>query len=295
LKIDVAPLVPKLRKNRTFHTNYIRHTQEEAATLREIIESERLLNLLNTSLDYAFTKPVKRKFWQPTRKMFTTIGHRWKPTRRTFSLVGNVCPLTRIATTTIVPPRKPIPIASNTDKPVITLLYSRKSKVAKKVPVSNSTINKSLVANKMKPNNSWGSSSSNVPSSLIECRLFTLFSGIWTPAAQSIRPEIALSSSTMYRNFLARLNSKMIMWRTRRIVKTIHVDFDELTEMASKQSSSGSALHEMTLATISSGLVQKSSSSTPFLPRSRNVWDLLFQPMFDELLNPPPSVDHQAA
>nr|GFC75544.1 hypothetical protein [Tanacetum cinerariifolium] len=83
--------------------------------------------------------------------------------------------------------------------------------------------------------------------------------------------------------------------RTRRIVKTIHVDFDELTEMASKQSSSGSALHEMTLATISSGLVQKSSSSTPFLPRSRNVWDLLFQPMFDELLNPPPSVDHQAA
>nr|GFD29049.1 hypothetical protein [Tanacetum cinerariifolium] len=26
----------------------------------------------------------------------------------------------------------------------------------------------------------------------------------------------------------------------------------------------------------------------------RNDWDLLFQPMFDELLNPPPSVDHQA-
>nr|GFD53170.1 hypothetical protein [Tanacetum cinerariifolium] len=26
---------------------------------------------------------------------------------------------------------------------------------------------------------------------------------------------------------------------------------------------------------------------------SRNDWDLLFQPMFDELLNPPPSVDHQ--
>nr|GFD10088.1 hypothetical protein [Tanacetum cinerariifolium] len=28
---------------------------------------------------------------------------------------------------------------------------------------------------------------------------------------------------------------------------------------------------------------------------SRNDWDLLFQPMFNELLNPPPSVDHQAA
>nr|GFA81218.1 hypothetical protein [Tanacetum cinerariifolium] len=60
--------------------------------------------------------------------------------------------------------------------------------------------------------------------------------------------------------------------RTRRIIETIHVDFDELTVMAFEQSSSGPALHEMTLATISSRL------------------DLLFQPLFDELLTPPPSV-----
>nr|GEZ07939.1 retrovirus-related Pol polyprotein from transposon TNT 1-94 [Tanacetum cinerariifolium] len=54
-KVDVAPLVLKLRKNRTAHTDYIRHTQEEAATLRKIIESERLLSPLNTSLDYAYS------------------------------------------------------------------------------------------------------------------------------------------------------------------------------------------------------------------------------------------------
>nr|GEW58901.1 retrovirus-related Pol polyprotein from transposon TNT 1-94 [Tanacetum cinerariifolium] len=59
-------------------------------------------------------------------------------------------------------------------------------------------------------------------------------------------------------------------------------------------SSSGPVLNEMTPETISSGLVQKSSSSTPFVPPLRKDWDLLFQPMFDELLNPPPSVDHQA-
>nr|GFA44267.1 integrase, catalytic region, zinc finger, CCHC-type, peptidase aspartic, catalytic [Tanacetum cinerariifolium] len=83
--------------------------------------------------------------------------------------------------------------------------------------------------------------------------------------------------------------------RTRRIVETIHVDLDELTAMASEQSSSGPALQEMTPGTISSGLVQKSSSSTSYVPPSRNDWDLLFQPLFDELLNPPPSVDNQAA
>nr|GEX20043.1 retrovirus-related Pol polyprotein from transposon TNT 1-94 [Tanacetum cinerariifolium] len=38
--------------------------------------------------------------------------------------------------------------------------------------------------------------------------------------------------------------------RTKRIVKTIHVDFDELTAMASEQSSLGPTLHEMTPATI---------------------------------------------
>nr|GEX57449.1 hypothetical protein [Tanacetum cinerariifolium] len=265
LKIEVAPLAPKLRKNRTAHTDYIRHTLKEVATLREIVKSERLINPLNTSLDYAckYTKwiqelllilqqtcpyitdlgtklvavtpknknkqspdntkknrirqtqrkakknkledhlstvtsslnkksvvdtnatssvtnsmlnmnsdlkcvlcnrclfsdnhdacvvdyiisvnaiiksksvktPVKRKFWQPIGNVFKTVRHIWKPTGRTFTLVGNVCPLTKIATTTIVPPREPIIIVDSTDKPVVTLLYSRKPKAAhKKVP-----------------------------------------------------------------------------------------------------------------------------------------------------------------
>nr|GFB95692.1 retrovirus-related Pol polyprotein from transposon TNT 1-94 [Tanacetum cinerariifolium] len=82
--------------------------------------------------------------------------------------------------------------------------------------------------------------------------------------------------------------------RTRRIVETIHVDFDELTAMASEQSSLGPVLNEMTPGTISSGLVRTSSPSTSYVPPSRNEWDLLFQPMFDELLNPPPSVVNQA-
>nr|GEY56895.1 hypothetical protein [Tanacetum cinerariifolium] len=293
LKMDVAPLAPKLRNNRTAHTDYLRHTQEETATLREIVESERLLNPFNTSLDYAckYTKriqelliilqqtcpcitdlgtklmdvtpknndkkirltkyipssgntivkttsstnivsntlvlsstgvnllfsasgsqpqgntkndriqqapskakqnklkdhhrtvrpslnkkksvvdtksissvtnsklnvnadlkcatcngclfsdnhdscvlayinyvnaslksksekkPVNRKILQPT-----AVGHIWKPIGWTFTLVENVCPLTRIATTAIVPLREPIPIASNIDKTVVTLV-----------------------------------------------------------------------------------------------------------------------------------------------------------------------------
>nr|GFA91928.1 retrovirus-related Pol polyprotein from transposon TNT 1-94 [Tanacetum cinerariifolium] len=50
--------------------------------------------------------------------------------------------------------------------------------------------------------------------------------------------------------------------RTRRIVETIHVDFDELTAMASEQCSLGFALNEMTPGIISSGLVPTTSPST---------------------------------
>ncbi|GKF44420.1 hypothetical protein Tco_0130972, partial [Tanacetum coccineum] len=63
--------------------------------------------------------------------------------------------------------------------------------------------------------------------------------------------------------------------------------------MVSEHSSSRPALHDMTHVTISSGLVPNPPPSTPFIPPSRSDWDLLFQPMFDESLNPPPYVDLQ--
>ncbi|GJV63081.1 putative ribonuclease H-like domain-containing protein [Tanacetum coccineum] len=78
--------------------------------------------------------------------------------------------------------------------------------------------------------------------------------------------------------------------RTRKIIETINVDFDELTAMASEQISLEPALHEMTLATPSSGLVLNPPSPAPFVPPSRNEWDLVFQPVFDEFFSPPASV-----
>ncbi|GJS81676.1 integrase, catalytic region, zinc finger, CCHC-type containing protein [Tanacetum coccineum] len=72
------------------------------------------------------------------------------------------------------------------------------------------------------------------------------------------------------------------------------IDFDELTMMASEHSSSGPTLHEMTPAIISLGLMPNPPPSTPFVPPSRTDWDILFQPMFDELLTLPPSFDYPA-
>nr|GEZ98942.1 retrovirus-related Pol polyprotein from transposon TNT 1-94 [Tanacetum cinerariifolium] len=618
LKIDVAQLVPKLRKNRTAHTDYIRHTQEEAATLREIVESERLISLLNTSLVYAWTKlvavtpknknnqirytmhvtkserttvttppstnlasntpvfsstgvnlvssasgslsqdntkhnriqrtqkkakknkiedhlrtvksslnkesvvdskatssvinyvtnvnfdlkcasyngcllsdnhavcvveyinsvntskksksvntPVKRKVWKTTRKVFKSVGHIWKPTGRIFTLVGNVCPLTRIATPTIVPPRERIPIVNSTDKPVVTLKFLGTVKfgndhVAKIMGygdyhIRNVTIswvyyveglghnlffvgqfcdsdlevafrqhtcfirnldvvdlltgvkpstsasgsqpsgNTKKDKNQRPPHNtqknkveahprtaksslknknyngtefinhtlrdyyeevgiSHETSVARSPqqNGVVERRNRTLIEAactmliyaqapffLWAEAMATVCftqnrsiirlrhgktsyeflhnriPDLsffyvfgALCYPTNDSKNLGKLQPKADIGifigyaltkkafriynrRTRRIVETIHVDFDELTAMAFEHLSSGPALNEMTPRTTSSGLVPTSSPSTSYVPPSRNDWDLLFQPMFDELLNPPPSVVNQ--
>nr|GEW71564.1 retrovirus-related Pol polyprotein from transposon TNT 1-94 [Tanacetum cinerariifolium] len=60
--------------------------------------------------------------------------------------------------------------------------------------------------------------------------------------------------------------------------------------MASEHSSLEPALHEMTPATPSSGLVPNPPPLAPFVPPSRHEWYLVFGPVFDELFSPPASV-----
>nr|GFA89516.1 pyruvate, phosphate dikinase regulatory protein, chloroplastic [Tanacetum cinerariifolium] len=80
LKVDVAPLAPKLRNNRTVHSDYLKHTQEETASLREIVEHERSLNPLNTSLDYAckYTKQIQELLIiiRQTRPCINDLGNK---------------------------------------------------------------------------------------------------------------------------------------------------------------------------------------------------------------------------
>nr|GFB93540.1 hypothetical protein [Tanacetum cinerariifolium] len=51
LQVDVVPLIPRLRKNRAAHIDYLKHTLEEAATLKELVESNRLLRVALASSD----------------------------------------------------------------------------------------------------------------------------------------------------------------------------------------------------------------------------------------------------
>ncbi|GJV35676.1 retrovirus-related pol polyprotein from transposon TNT 1-94 [Tanacetum coccineum] len=76
--------------------------------------------------------------------------------------------------------------------------------------------------------------------------------------------------------------------RTRRIKETIHVQFNELTEqMALVQLSIGPTPTFLTPRQISSGLVPNPSPATPYVPPTNKELEILFQPMFDEYMEPP--------
>ncbi|GJU91973.1 retrovirus-related pol polyprotein from transposon TNT 1-94 [Tanacetum coccineum] len=74
--------------------------------------------------------------------------------------------------------------------------------------------------------------------------------------------------------------------RTIQIMETMNVQFDELTQMASIQHGSRPELNGLTFRHISSGLVLNQAASTSAKPPTKNDWDLLFQPMFDEYFKP---------
>nr|GEV37450.1 hypothetical protein [Tanacetum cinerariifolium] len=334
-------------------------------------------------------KPLKRKDWKPTRKVFTNIGYKCRPTSKTFTIVGNACPLTRITITAKVPLRKPIALESNTLKPMASktkswLWHQRLSHL--NFGVINHLARQGLVQGlpKLKSKRdhlcsacAMGKSKkkSHKPKSedTNQEKLYLLYMDLcgpmrveivnekkciliivddysrftWVKCLKSkdealdfiikflkmiqVRLKVGISHETSVarspqqngvverrnrtineavRTMLIYAQAPLFLWaeavatacytqnhsivrlrygekpyellhgklpdlsflykafqiynrRTRRIIKTVHVNFDELTAMASEQSSSGRALHEMNPATISSGLVPKPTSSTP--------------------------------
>nr|GEU37542.1 hypothetical protein [Tanacetum cinerariifolium] len=231
LKVDVAELAPKLRNNRTVHSDYLKHTQEETVTLREIVKLGRSLNLLNTSLDYAYRKVLVRglpklKFEQDHLCSACAMGKSKKKSHKPKSRDTNQEKLYLLH----IDLCGPMSVESvNIKKYILVIVndYSRFTWVnclRSKDEAPDFIINENLGKLQSKAN-------------------IGIFIG-YAPTKKAFR---------IYNRL------------TRRIIETIHVDFDEMTAMASEESSSGPSLHEMTPIIISLGLMPNLTSSTLFL------------------------------
>nr|GEV32560.1 hypothetical protein [Tanacetum cinerariifolium] len=329
LTVDVAPLAPKLQNNKTAHSNYIRHTQEQTAILSEIVEQETSLNFLNNSLDYVYIasvlhsklnvnsnlkcvtcngclfydnhdsyvlefinnvnarvksksvkKTLKRKVWKPTGKVFTNIRYIWRPTCRTFIIVGNVCPLTRITTTAEVLLRKPIPLESDIPKPVVMVIIRLGMLRSRGFNSWKDLARQGLV---------WG-----LPKLKFEKDHLCSACAVGKSKKKSHKPKSENTNQEelylLHMDLCGPMRVESV--NGKKYILVIVDDYSRFTWV--KCLSSGPALHEMTPATINSGLVPNPTSLTPFVPPSRTDWGMLFQLMFDELLTPPPIVDHPA-
>ncbi|GJZ43178.1 retrovirus-related pol polyprotein from transposon TNT 1-94 [Tanacetum coccineum] len=192
------------------------------------------------------------------------------------------------------------PLKETTSKSVTTpnpeiKIYRRKTKVAKSVDLSSEpkevtktcyTQNRSLIYKRH----------NKTPYELLhnkkpDLSYLHVFGALCYPTNDSedlgkVKPkadiEILFSYAPTKKAY--RINNK----RTRLIIATIYVDFDEPTKMASEQFNSGPGPQLLTPGTISSRLMPNPPSPTPYVPLTKKECDILFQLIFDEYFNPPP-------
>ncbi|GJU92722.1 integrase, catalytic region, zinc finger, CCHC-type containing protein [Tanacetum coccineum] len=170
---------------------------EDADILRELVKHARALRHLDSDLDSAckyakriqevpvyvtatcpsLTKPSEKlvaitplnknkkfRFAEPATSSSNT-QKQWIPTCRQFTIEGNRCPLTRITSTNVVPPKNSLP----TKVAKRTTPRRNNPKMLKDVTnISSSSRSKGVesnISNNLEPNQNWGSNVSTAPSS----------------------------------------------------------------------------------------------------------------------------------
>nr|GEV99064.1 retrovirus-related Pol polyprotein from transposon TNT 1-94 [Tanacetum cinerariifolium] len=245
LKFDVEPIASKLLNNKTIHSYYLRHTQEQAAIHREVVEQGKSQNSLNNSLDHAVVDLLTGS--QGNNLYTISLGD---------MMVSS-----------------PICLLSKDSKTKSWLWHQRLFYL--NFGATNHLVRHGLVR---------GLSKLKFEKDNL-CSAFAMEKTRLGKLQPKADIGIFIGYAPIKKAF------QIYNRRTKQIIEIIHVDFDELTSMASEHSSLEPALHGMTPAKNSSRLVPNPPLSTLFVPPTRTDWDPLFQPMFDELLNPSHSID----
>nr|GEV49707.1 retrotransposon protein, putative, unclassified [Tanacetum cinerariifolium] len=257
----------------TFHSDYLRLTQEQAVILREVMEQRKSQNPLNNSLDHAcnnlytlslgdmmasspiclLSKALKTKSWLWHRRLshlnFLTINHlaRHGLVRGLLKLKFKKDHLCSACTIGNSKKKSHKPKFEDTNQEKLYLLY-----MDLYGPMCVAIVNEKKTDN---------------GTEFVNQTLREYYEKV------GISHETSVARSLQQNGVVERRNH-MLIEATRIILEP--------------------ALHEMTPATISSGLIPNPPPSTPYVPPSRTNWDILFQPLFDELLTPSPSVDPPA-
>nr|GEU66302.1 retrovirus-related Pol polyprotein from transposon TNT 1-94 [Tanacetum cinerariifolium] len=264
-------------------------------------------------------KHSKRKVWKPARKVSTNIGYTWRPTGQTFTIVGNVCPLNRITTATKVPSRKPIAVEIDTPKHVVTLVYSKKPRKSKSTdPVSKSKASKTKLWlwNRRLSHLNFGAINHLARHGLIRgllklkfekdhlCSAFAMGKSkrkSHKPKSEDTNQEklYLLHMDPCDPMHVVSVNGKKLDNGTEFVNQTL-CKYYEQVGISHETSVARSPQQNGVVERQNRTLIEAARTMTCVKPSSFNTvctavksrWNMLFQSLFDELLTPPPSVDH---
>nr|GEU30109.1 putative reverse transcriptase domain-containing protein [Tanacetum cinerariifolium] len=227
--------------------------------------------------DYPNNRSRVKQVWQPTGKLFTTIGYQWKPNGRTFTL-GEQCPLTRLTISKVVPVIQPDNIStsaivitkrlSNTSQKSLTSKHEKAISTDTPIIVVTQLIDDSMkltvCANQQDPNRIWRSNIPNSPySSVFKCRDVNgvdLIKGNRGTNLYTISIEDMMKSSPICLLSKASKNKSWLWHRP-----------DPILLMPGQ---------------ISPGLVPDDVLVAPYVPPTHKDLKILFQQMFEEYFEP---------
>nr|GEU78779.1 retrovirus-related Pol polyprotein from transposon TNT 1-94 [Tanacetum cinerariifolium] len=291
-KLDPVTFAPRDKNNRETHIYYLKHTMEQADILREIVEQVRSLNPLNSASysDVRVNTSTSASRSKPSGNTKNDRIPRTPSSNEKNKLEVGISHETSVART---PQQNGVVERQNCTlvETARTMLIYAKALLflwAEAVATACYTQNRSIIQ----------CLHGKTPYELLHDRkpdlsYLYVFGALCYPNnnSENLGKLQAKADIGIFIRYAPKKKAYRIYnRRTQKITKTIHVDFDELTAMASEQSSLELALHEMTPAIPSSGLVPNPPPLTPFVPPSRHEWDLVFQPVFDEFFSPPASV-----
>ncbi|GKA44167.1 hypothetical protein Tco_0736891 [Tanacetum coccineum] len=215
-KLDLVLLPPRLLQNRDAHIDYLRHTQEQANTLQEIVNQAKAKQPLDRELDFACvessntsdsnthvlssigvnystsncgTKPPGNKkndriSQTPSRNKRNKVEAQPRKVNKTNRVVKPICDvdvkhsLSNANSENSLSSKQTTSHSAEIQKPEIKV-YSRKPKNVKNIGSSKiAKIVESKNANHSEPNQTWGSNATDIPSS--SSLVMTVVSNLFT-------------------------------------------------------------------------------------------------------------------
>ncbi|GJV63647.1 retrovirus-related pol polyprotein from transposon TNT 1-94 [Tanacetum coccineum] len=301
-KIDLDPLDPRLLKNRKAHIDYLKHTQEQTNILRGIVEQakakqplgcnscpltritpKKIVHLKETTSNSVETPKPEIKVYSRRPKQIKSVGSSKKAKIVESKIANNSEPNHLWGSNAT-----DVPSSSSLFNDRLSRFFSAPLFLwAEAINAACYTQNRSLI--RLQYNKTPYELMHNKKPDL---SFLYVFGSLCYPTNESedlgklnAKADIGVFVGYAPTKKAFRIYNR----RTRKIMETIHVTFDELTAMDSEQFSLGPELQSMTPATSISRLVPNPNPQQPCNPPKRYDWDHLFQPMFDEYFNPSPS------